>query len=88
MPAACLRAITPWLFASLVALTGLGCTECEDDYDCGGTLICQEGVCEAFVCQRDEDCPPGHTCAENACRENPAQPAPDPPDAVVIRPGE
>ena len=73
--------------AALAALAGAGCTECEDDYDCGGTLICAEGVCEAFVCRCDEDCLSGYGCVENICKENPAQAAPDAPDAVVIRPG-
>lgn len=75
------------LLVGLWAVGGLGCSECEVDYDCPGTRICADGVCEAFVCRRDEDCPPGNRCAENACRENPAQPSPDAPDAVVIRPG-
>ncbi|MCA9542627.1 MAG: hypothetical protein KC620_27210, partial [Myxococcales bacterium] len=59
------RRLVALTFAALAALASAGCTECEDDYDCGGTLICAEGVCEAFVCRRDEDCPPGHGCAEN-----------------------
>ncbi len=71
----------------LIGLWGLGCSECEVDYDCPGTRICTDGVCEAFVCRRNEDCPPGNQCAANACRENPAQPAPDAPDAIVIGPG-
>lgn len=74
---------------ALLALTALaGCAECEQDYDCPDTRICVDGACEAFVCRRDDDCPPGNTCADNTCRETPATPAPDPPDAVIIRPGE
>lgn len=70
-----------------VMLAGLGCSECEDDYDCPDTRICADGVCEGFVCRRDEDCPPGNTCAANACQETASMPAPDAPDAVVVRPG-
>lgn len=72
---------------ALVGASALACTECEVDYDCPGTRICNDGVCEDYVCRRDEDCPPGNRCEANTCRENPAEPAPDAPDAVVIRPG-
>lgn len=77
------------LLLTLMALT-LGCAECEGDFDCPGTQLCntEAGECEAFVCKRAQDCPPGHGCSENRCSEKaPPSEAPPTPDALVLTPG-
>lgn len=89
---ACRPGRRPWFglgLALLVAGLMTGCSECEEDYDCPGAQVCDraEGVCVAFVCGRDEDCPPSQSCLSNTCTPNPSMPAPDAPDAVIIRPG-
>lgn len=73
------------LIAGLLA-AALGCAECEQDFDCPGTQLCNaSGECEAFVCKRSQDCPPGHVCGDNRCEERaPSQDAPDAPDALVL----
>jgi hypothetical protein len=58
-----------------------GCGECEKDFDCPGTKVCNvsAGQCEAFVCDDDGDCPPDLACRKNRCsgREAPAVPVLD-----------
>ncbi|MCA9538352.1 MAG: hypothetical protein KC620_05660 [Myxococcales bacterium] len=70
--------------------TAWGCAECEEDYDCPGTQVCdrERGVCEAFVCGVDADCAPGQRCTENRCKPTEAAPPAERPDALVITPAE
>ncbi len=72
--------LTLWLAA---------CGECESDYDCDGTRVCdtESGECQAFSCKRASDCPPGQACSTNRCVERkPSQAPPDAPDALVLVP--
>ncbi len=76
------------LFA--LAALAFGCAECEEDFDCPGTQLCNTtaGECEAFVCKQEADCPPGHACSGNRCSEQaPATATPPTPDALVLTPG-
>ncbi len=66
------------------ALTLAACADCEEDFDCPATEVCntERGACEAFVCKKDEHCPPGRQCKDNSCKGGPAAPAEA--DALVI----
>ncbi len=68
----------------LISALALGCAECEEDFDCPNTQVCnsEREACEPFVCRRNEHCPPGRVCRANACRG--AASAPPAPDALVI----
>ena len=46
-----------------------GCGECEVDYDCPATQVCnvQNQQCEIFVCREDAHCQPAQRCRENRC---------------------
>lgn len=74
-----------WLLATpLLALTA--CAECEKDFDCPGTKVCNtgEGQCEAFVCAEDQDCPPATRCKSNRCRSESPDPGVSTADAFVL----
>ena len=73
---------------ALLALAGMSCAECEDDYGCPGSEICNaDGECEALVCTQDQSCAPGQICRHNRCETPTNEPArPPSPDAFVIRP--
>ena len=62
-------AALPTMSAAL-ALWTVACAECEKDFDCPGTKICNtsEGQCEDLVCREDRDCPPAQTCRGNRCK--------------------
>lgn len=79
------HALLLWGWGTLGALAA-GCAECEEDYDCPGTEVCNvsRGACEAFTCLADDDCAPGHRCADNACSPRTPTAPPDAPDALVI----
>jgi hypothetical protein len=68
-----------------VLLCGTACGECEKDFDCPGTKVCNvsAGQCEAFVCDDDGDCPPERACRKNRCSGRPAPPLPT-VDAFVV----
>ena len=66
------------LFLKLVVLTGIfifSCSSnnsetCKVDYDCEGTLICNQVThkCEPFVCKTNTDCvETGLICISNKC---------------------
>ncbi len=74
-----------FVILSLLLLLALGCAECEGDYECEGTLICQAGRCQPLKCRRHEDCAPGRICKENSCEELSPQGAPT-PDALILGP--
>jgi hypothetical protein len=67
------------------AIGALGCGECEKDFDCPGTKVCNvaSAQCEAFVCDDDADCPPDRACRKNKCTARPA-PAVPALDAFVV----
>lgn len=77
---------TLWLGWGLALLGLSGCAECEEDYDCPGTQVCnrERGACEAFVCLADGDCAPGLACSDNACTPRPIAASVAAPDALVI----
>lgn len=62
------------------------CSECERDLDCPATQVCEDGQCAAPVCRRDEECPPDRRCRANRCQLVEPAPAPEPGDALVLRP--
>ncbi|MEE2756082.1 MAG: hypothetical protein VYA30_05455 [Myxococcota bacterium] len=62
-----------WRAILLIAcLSTHGCGECEEDYDCPGTLICNVASkrCEALVCRSHKDCEVGYSCTENRCQQS------------------
>ena len=75
-----------WLLLPLLALAAVGCSECERDFDCPGTKVCNvsSGTCQAFVCKTDRDCPPTHACRSNACRARTPPAAGEPADALLL----
>lgn len=89
-----MRAPFPSLRRRVPALMGfalgcvLGCSECEKDFDCPGTKVCNvsEGTCEAFACKSDRDCPPTRTCKANHCKANRPPSADDDADAIYLSP--
>lgn len=72
------------LLAAIAALAG--CAECERDFDCPGTKVCdvEEGECEEFVCAEDRDCPPATRCRKNRCQPRTAEAPAEGADAVVL----
>lgn len=48
--------------------SALAATQCVDDGDCSGLLLCREGRCVPVHCQRDEQCPAGRMCRMELCR--------------------
>jgi hypothetical protein len=73
-----------WLVVT-PALALTACAECEKDFDCPGTKVCNtgEGQCEAFVCDEDQDCPPATRCKSNRCRGESPEPV-STADAFVL----
>ena len=74
-----------WSILLTVAPVMYGCGECENDYDCPGNQICQaeSNVCEEYVCTSDAECPPGHECTENTCRQTESR-SPQPADDLIL----
>jgi hypothetical protein len=72
------------IFLALMLM--LGCSECEVDYDCPGTQICNASsqICERFVCREDAQCPPGHQCQNNRCVQSQSKSPPDAVDDFVV----
>ncbi len=78
----------PAMFA-LALLLGLGaCSECQKDFDCPGTKVCNvsQGTCEAFECKGDRDCPPTTACKNNRCKGRSAPHGSTSPDAFLLSP--
>lgn len=63
-----------------------GCAECEKDFDCPGTKVCNvsAGQCEDFVCREDRDCPPTKACRRNRCKTTEAAATDEDADAFVL----
>ena len=62
-----------------------GCGECEDDYACPSSQICntEKARCEAYGCRQDRECAPGHRCLSNQCQ---VQAPKKPPDDIETLP--
>ncbi|MBM4387474.1 MAG: hypothetical protein FJ088_07015 [Deltaproteobacteria bacterium] len=65
-----LFAAVVFLFSLASACGGGGDGKCDDDYDCGESLVCnpETGGCEPFVCKTDDECAdPSKKCVNNKC---------------------
>lgn len=70
----------------LAAAALWSCAECEKDFDCPGTKVCNTsaGQCEDFVCREDRDCPPTKGCRGNRCKATEAPPTDEDADAFLL----